>query len=263
MQPPRMTEHGEPGTDPMGRASRWTPMRPGRSLLRFPAIVAAGWALLIGVSASASQLIGPEEDRGTWSEVLGAVVGNFAMAFVLALVVSAIVRVAGAREAGAGPEPADQSPPTPSGRRRPAPTTHDPLRLTMRRLAIGGVRGGLPGLLIALVPLLLHELGVISSDQSQIGFVGVPLLIIGVLVGILTAASGSGCTGAVILGVVAGFFVAVLINAGLSAIGESLGPTFLLMTPLGMVTGALLGSYVCGRRIEQGHTPHHPERSTR
>ena len=116
MQPPGMIEHDEPGTDQTGRASRWTQMRPGRSLLLFPAIVAAGWALLIGVFASASQLFGPEEDQGSWSEVLGAVVGNFVMAFVLALVVSAIVRVAGVREASGSPPPVDWGPPDAIGR---------------------------------------------------------------------------------------------------------------------------------------------------
>jgi len=254
MQPPGMIEHDEPGTDQTGRASRWTQMRPGRSLLLFPAIVAAGWALLIGVFASASQLFGPEEDQGSWSEVLGAVVGNFVMAFVLALVVSAIVRVAGVREASGSPPPVDWGPPTPSGASRPAPTTHRPHKPMMRRVALGGVLGGLPGLLIAVVPLLLHEFGVISSDQSQVGFVGVPLLIIGMLVGTFTAASGSGCTGTVMLGAVAGFVVAVLINAGLSAVGAMLGPIFLFLTPLGMIAGALLGTYLCERHIERSYT---------
>ena len=57
------------------------------------------------------------------------------------------------------------------------------------------------------------------------------------------------------LGAVAGFFVAVLINAGLSAVGATLGPSFLFLTPLGMIAGALLGTYLCRRHIEQDHTP--------
>lgn len=255
MQPSGMIEHDEPGTDRTGRASRWSRVRPGRSLMLFPATVAAGWALLIGVFALASQRFGPEEDQGTWGDVVGAVVGNFVMAFVLALVVSTIVRVAGVRQTGATPHPVDWSPPTQPGASRHAPTMQSPHRQMMRRVAVGGVLGGLPGLLIAVVPLLLHEFGFISSDQSQIGFVGVPLLIIGTLVGILTAASDSGCSGTVMLGAVAGFFVAVLINAGLSAVGATLGPSFLFLTPLGMIAGALLGIYLCRRHIEQDHTP--------
>lgn len=39
----------------------------------------------------------------------------------------------------------------------------------MRRVAFGGMIGGLPGMLIALVPLLLYQFDVISSDSSQIG----------------------------------------------------------------------------------------------
>lgn len=105
MQPSGMIEHDEPGTDQTGRASRWSRIRPSRSLMLFPATVAAGWALLIGVFALASQLFGPEEDQGTWAGVVGAVVGNFVMAFVLALVVSTIVRVAGVRQTSATPHP--------------------------------------------------------------------------------------------------------------------------------------------------------------
>ena len=51
----------------------------------------------------------------------------------------------------------------------------------MRRVVLGGVIGGLPGMLIALVPLVMHDVGLITSDQSQIGFIGVPLLFIGCL----------------------------------------------------------------------------------
>jgi hypothetical protein len=132
MPPPGMNEHDEPGTGQTSRASRWSRIRPGRSLLLFPAIVAAGWALLIGVFASASQMFGPEEDRGTWGDVVGAVVGNFVMALVLALVVSAIVRVAGNSETSATPQPVDWSPPTPPDNSWPAPTS-ETIRTTRRR----------------------------------------------------------------------------------------------------------------------------------
>ena len=254
MQPPGMTERDERGTGRTSRATRWSRVRPGRSFLLFPTVVAAGWSLLIGVFASVSQLFGPEVDRGTWGDVIGAVAGNFVMVFMLALLVSAIIRVAGVRETSATPQPADWSPPTLPGNSRPASTPQPPHRPMMRRVVIGGVLGGLPGLLIALVPLLLAGLGAISSDQSQIGFVGVPLLIIGMLTGTLTAASDSGCTVAVLLGMVAGFVVAVLIGTGLGAVSAGSGPILLLLLPAGMIAGALLGSYLCGRHFEQNHT---------
>jgi hypothetical protein len=44
----------------------------------------------------------------------------------------------------------------------------------MRRIIVGGLIGGLPGMLIAQVPVLLHQAGIITADQSQLGFVGVP-----------------------------------------------------------------------------------------
>ena len=159
MQPSGMIEHDEPGTDQTGRASRWSRVRPGRSLMLFPATVAAGCALLIGVVGLASQLFGSEEDRGTWAHVVGAVVGNFVMAFVLALVVSTIVRVAGVRQTNATPHPVDLSPPPPPGASQHAPTMQSPHRQMMRRVAVGGVLGGLPGLLMAVVPLCCTNLG--------------------------------------------------------------------------------------------------------
>ena len=234
MQPPGMTEYDEHGTVQSGRTPRWSRVRPGRSFILFPTVVAGGWALLVGVFASISQLFGPQEDRGTWGDVIGAMLGNFVMVFVLAVVVSVIVRVARISETGTTPQPSHAR--------------------MMRRVAIGGVVGGLPGLLIALVPLLLAGFGVISGDQSQIGFVGVPLLIIGILVGTLTAASDSGCTLRVLVGVVAGFVVAVLIGAGLGAVGAGTGAIFLFLMPPGMIVGAVLGTYLCGRHIEPDHS---------
>jgi len=55
----------------------------------------------------------------------------------------------------------------------------------MRRIVFGGLIGGLPGMLIAQVPFLLHQLGYITADQSQIGFIGVPLLFLGLLINAL------------------------------------------------------------------------------
>ena len=85
-----------------------------------------------------------------------------------------------------------------------------------RRVAIGGALGALPGLAVALVPLVLHELGVISADQSQIGFVGLPLLVVGTLVGVVAAVSGTDAASAVWsgigLGSVVGLGVGVLVT---------------------------------------------------
>ena len=122
----------------------------------------------------------------------------------------------------------------------------------MRRVATGGVLGALPGMLIVLIPLVLHEFGVITADQSQIGFIGVPLLFIGTIVGTLMAASDSGCTGAAILGVVGGFVAgltaAVLIQTALRAAGAGLPVMWLFGTPIGMISGAALGVHLGARR---------------
>ena len=116
----------------------------------------------------------------------------------------------------------------------------------MRRVVLRGIVGGLPGMLIALVPLLLHDVGMITSDQSQIGFMGVPLLFIGVFIGTLSGASGH--TGSVALGVVLGFVLGL-------AIGVALVPgLWLFLTPATMIAGGALGAWWAQRRDTE-HPP--------
>ena len=74
-----------------GRQSRWDRIR-RRNPVVLPAMVASAWALLVAMFASVAQLLGPEADRGTWTNVLGAVIGNFVLAFLVTLAVTAIVR---------------------------------------------------------------------------------------------------------------------------------------------------------------------------
>lgn len=109
----------------------------------------------------------------------------------------------------------------------------------MRRIAIGGVIGALPGILIAAVPVLLHEMDVITSDESQIGFIGVPLLFVGVVVGIAVAAPEA-ARGRALLGTAIGGVVAVAGVGALSAAGWG-GPLLLILAPVGMIVGAILG----------------------
>lgn len=117
----------------------------------------------------------------------------------------------------------------------------------MRRVLRGGVIGGLPGFLIAFVPLLLHEMDVITSDQSQIGFIGVPLLFLGILFGLLWGASAAGHTGKVMLGAFAGFVASVvgslLLEAALEAAGFGPVPLVMLFVPLGMLAGGVFGAW--------------------
>lgn len=116
----------------------------------------------------------------------------------------------------------------------------------MRQVLRGGLIGGLPGFLIALVPLLLHEMDVITSDQSQIGFIGVPLLFLGILFGLVWGASTSGHTGKVMFGALVGFVVGIicglLLEAALEAAGFGPVALILLLTPIGMLAGGVLGA---------------------
>lgn len=112
----------------------------------------------------------------------------------------------------------------------------------MRKILLGGVLGGLPGMTLALLPLLLADAGVITSDQSQIGYTGIPLLFIGVVVGMLVGASETGHGGAVALGVAIGF--AVGLSAGLAiAVLGGIPVIWLFLAPATMIAGGILGAW--------------------
>lgn len=71
---------------------------------------------------------------------------------------------------------------------------------------------------------------------------GGPLLFIGVIVGMLTAASGTGYSGPVMLGSLAGFVVGLAAGAGMVA-ETGLPGVWLFTTPAAMVTGGVLGAW--------------------
>jgi hypothetical protein len=97
------------GNGPPKRPSRRGRIRPGESLVLFPLMAATAWALVIAVFASFSQLFGPDDERGTWGDVAGAVLGNFTMVFVLTFAISAIIRISG--RAKSTPKPTNLGPP--------------------------------------------------------------------------------------------------------------------------------------------------------
>jgi len=100
------------GNGPLERPSRLARIRPGESLVLFPLMAATAWGLVIAMFASVSQLFGTDDERGTWGDVAGAVLGNFAMVFVLMFAISAIIRISGRRGTGSPPKSTDWGPPT-------------------------------------------------------------------------------------------------------------------------------------------------------
>ncbi len=57
----------------------------------FPLVAATMWASAVGVFSTIGRLAGPEDERGSWGEVIGAIVGNFAVVFVLCLTISLVL----------------------------------------------------------------------------------------------------------------------------------------------------------------------------
>lgn len=105
-----------------------------------------------------------------------------------------------------------------------------------------GVLGGVPGMLVVAVPVLLTALDLITADQSQIGFLGVPIMVVGIFIG---AAVGAGRQDAlsVTVGVAAGLIVGVAVGGALAANGVLPG-LWLLLVPVSMIAGGAIGGLV-------------------
>ena len=129
----------------------------------------------------------------------------------------------------------------------------------MRRIAWAGAIGALPGLLIALVPLGLHGLGLISSDQSQIGFIGVPVLFLGLVVGVLAAASETSYSGIVAIGLVAGLLLGVVatvvVGTVLRVAGLPSSGVWLVVVPVSLIAGAAAAARHVDRRPDRHRIP--------
>lgn len=110
----------------------------------------------------------------------------------------------------------------------------------MRRVLKGGLLGALPGVLIVGVFGTLYATGVITADQSQGGFIGIPLLFFGLLIGLIAGASAAECTSSVLLWMGIGFVIGV---ASSVALGRFLVVSWLLLVPLFMLGGGVLGAW--------------------
>lgn len=114
-----------------------------------------------------------------------------------------------------------------------------------RRTVRGALLGAAPGALLVLVPLVLHAAGVITADQSQIGFAGVPLLLIGLSIGAVTR-SPAGAGTRVAAGLGAGFLVGavggVVVTELLRNTGFVVPGVWIVAVPLLMIAGAALGA---------------------
>ena len=126
----------------------------------------------------------------------------------------------------------------------------------MRRVLLGGVIGAVPGGLFVLVVFVLEATDVISSDASQIGFLGLPVLFLGTLVGVAAGASGHPHGGMIAVGALLGYTVSVMRNSGqepepwkptpsivdTGPFGWSRNPIYLSMALMHVGVGVAVGS---------------------
>lgn len=113
------------------------------------------------------------------------------------------------------------------------------------RVVRGGVLGGLPGLLLIGVPALLAALDLITADQSQIGFLGLPLMVAGILAGTALAA-GRDHSAAAVAGVGAGLILGIIVG-GVLAANAVLPGLWVVLVPVAMIAGGAVGASRAGR----------------
>ena len=77
---------------PVSRPTRWSGIGPGSRPLLFATVVAAIYATVILLVASVG-LVFNTDDGGSWAELVGAVVGNFILVWVVMVGLSLVVRL--------------------------------------------------------------------------------------------------------------------------------------------------------------------------
>ena len=110
----------------------------------------------------------------------------------------------------------------------------------MRRVLLGGLWGALPGAAIIAVAALLHSLGVITADQSQVAFIGVPLLALGLPIGLLSGAAAAGNSQSVLSGMGVGLAGGVALAMALTGVFPG---AWLVVVPALLMAGAALGAW--------------------
>ena len=106
-----------------------------------------------------------------------------------------------------------------------------------------------------LVPIALHELDVISSDAAQIGFLGVPLVVIGAVVGALHGATEVGCGDVAVPPAGLGFVVGVIAGGVLGASAVAVPALPILVVPFAVVASVAFAVLVHLRALEHGRQP--------
>ena len=121
----------------------------------------------------------------------------------------------------------------------------------MRRVLGWGLVGALPGALIVGGAFVLESLDVITSDQSQIAFLGVPILFIGLLVGMLAPAVRHGIGGQVVAGMGLGLVAGIAAFMAMTAISAGF---WLWLVPAMILAGGVVGAWWADHHRPPGGT---------
>jgi hypothetical protein len=112
----------------------------------------------------------------------------------------------------------------------------------MRRVLIGGLIGAVPGLLLMAVAIGT-EMWVETGGGLGIGIMGLMLVWLGIFVGASVGAAKTDFSRSVKRGAGIGFLVGFVGAFVTSSTGLGIGISWLVLTPIAMIVGGLIGAW--------------------
>ena len=119
----------------------------------------------------------------------------------------------------------------------------------MRRVLIGGVLGGAPGVVIMALGFELVATGVTDLTEAQIGVIGLPMLFLGMIVGMMIGGSFTMDLGMLTCGMSLGFLVGGVLAL---VIDMAVPGAWRAVMPVSVLAGGTAGAWWCERQQETG-----------
>lgn len=115
----------------------------------------------------------------------------------------------------------------------------------MRRVLIGGVLGGVLGATVMIVGFELTATGVANFTEAQVGVVGLPMLFLGMIVGMMIGGAFRLDLGMIMCGTSLGFLLGGLLAL---AINTFVPGAWRAIMPVAVLAGGTAGAWWCERQ---------------